>query len=217
MRFIRALIRLRIDESRAKFMINTHHRSSRALFLAAALWMLMATVAEAKKTKDPDELFNPLLGVQWSHWLVGPIAEDKEIEAYLQLTSDAEAEAFAETFWAKRNQGTAVFKKSSEDLFKARTEEANKRFTEGTFPGNRTARGTVLIIYGEPEKISFESPKKLGYPPLEIWEYGKDSEKGLDDKKPKKRYRFVEIDGSTVLYTGQSLRVDPRARLKIRN
>lgn len=175
--------------------------------------------AEAKKARDAEELFNPLLGVQWSHWLVGPIAQmadDKEIDAYLRLTSDQEAEAFAETFWAKRNEGTKVFTKTPEELFRERTTEADKRYSEGTYPGSRTARGTVLILYGEPEEIKFESPEKLGYPPLEVWEYAKSNDKGLDGKKPKKRYRFVEIKDSTVLYTGQPLRTDPRARLRAR-
>ena len=188
------------------------------LLLIAAL--TIATVAGAKKPKDPEELFNPLLGVKWSHWLVGPvveIADEKEVDAYLRLTSDEEAEAFVEAFWAKRNEGTAVFQKTPQDLFEARTIEADKRYSEGTYPGSRTARGAVLIIYGEPDDIVFESPKKLGYPPLEVWEYSKKSEKGLDGKKPKRRYRFVEIKDSTVLYTGQPLRVDPRAKMRIRN
>ena len=184
------------------------------------VFALAASTEAKKKPKDPEELFNPLLGVQWSHWLVGPIAEiadEKEIDAFLRLTTDEEAVAFAESFWAKRNADTAVFQKTPEDLFKLRTEDADKRFSEGTFPGSRTDRGTTLILYGEPKEITFESPKKVGYPPLEVWEYEKSAEKGLNGKKPKRRYRFVEIKGSTVLYTGQPLRADPRARLRVRN
>ena len=48
------------------------------------LWA--SAVAAARKPPNPEELFNPLLGVQWSHWLVGPvswIANDEEIEDYL--------------------------------------------------------------------------------------------------------------------------------------
>lgn len=195
-------------------------RHTPAWIAATALALGLATSAEAKKPKDPEELFNPLLGVQWSHWLVGPIveiADEQEIDAFLRLTTDEEAAAFARSFWDKRNEGTAVFKKTPEDLFKQRTEEADKRFSEGTFPGSRTDRGTTLILYGEPDEITFESPKKLGYPPLEVWEYSKAAEKGLDGNKPKRRIRFVEIKGSTVLYTGQPLRADPRARLKVRH
>lgn len=197
---------------------RSYNRLTTLLLVTA--WLFAAGLADAKKPKDPNDLFNPLLGVQWSHWLVGPIVEiatEKEVDAYLVLTSDAEAEAFAEAFWQKRNEGTKLFTKTPQDLFKARTEEAEKRFSEGTYPGSRTARGTILILYGEPEKISFESPKKVGYPPLEVWEYSKSADKGLDGKKPKKRYQFVEVDGSTILYTGQRLRVDPRSRLGIRN
>ena len=198
---------------------DTPSRPLRFLPLVVLL-AFAVTAADAKKPKDPEELFNPLLGVDYSHWLVGPVVEmasEKEVEAYLGLTSDEEARAFITGFWAERNQGTAVFKKTPEDLFRLRVEEADKRFSEGTYPGSRTARGTVLILYGEPEKISFESPQKVGYPPLEVWEYPKDAEKGLDDERPKRRYRFVEVGESTVLFTGQNLRADPRARLRIRN
>ena len=196
------------------------NRDHRLVLLLVPALLFSAVVLDAKKPKDPEELFNPMLGVQWSHWLVGPIAEiadEKEIDAYLRVLSDEEAEAFVETFWAKRNEGTALFKKTPQDLFNLRTEEANKRFSEGTYPGSQTGRGTILVLYGEPESIDFEPPQKLGYPSLEVWKYAKGSDKGLDGKKPKKRYRFVEIDGSTVLYTGQPLRPDPRARLKIRH
>lgn len=190
------------------------------LGLIFLLVQVFAAPGFAKKPKDPEELFNPLLGVKWSHWLVGPvvqIAYEKEVDAYLRLTSDEEAEAFAAAFWEKRSKGTEIFKKTPKDLFDARNVEADKRYSEGAFPGSRTDRGTLLILYGEPTEVTFESPKKLGYPPLEVWEYAKGSDKGLDGKKPKRRYRFVEIKGSTVLYTGQPLRVDPRAKMRIRN
>ena len=198
----------------------SHRRPRPFLLLLLLTASLVSATANAKKPKDPEELFNPLLGVQWSHWLVGPIvqiADEKEVDTYLRLTSDEDAAAFVETFWAKRNEDTALFKKTPKDLFDARSEEANKRYTEGTYPGNRTDRGTVLILYGEPDEIAFESPKKVGYPPLEVWEYSKKAEEGLDGKKPKRLYRFVEIKGSTVLYTGQPLRPDPRAKLRIRH
>ena len=56
----------------------------------------------------------------------------------------------------------------------------------------------------------------MGGPTLEAWIYPKDAEKGLDGDKPKRRIRFVEIDGRTVLYTGQRLRRDLRDELRRR-
>lgn len=190
--------------------------------LAAPLFLLLvaalvAAPALGKKPKDPDELFNPLLGVEYAHWLVGPMVEmatEKEVEEFLFLASDEKAAAFVESFWQRRNAQAKLFEKTPRQTFEARAEEADKKYSEGTYPGRRTARGTVLILHGEPEKIEFESAQRLGDPPLEVWTYPKAAEKGLDGKKPKRQYRFVRIRDSVVLYTGQSLRQDPRDRLR---
>ena len=72
----------------------------------------------------------------------------------------------------------------------------------------------MLILYGEPESIEFESPRKVGDPPLEVWNYPKDAPEGLDGEEPKRLYRFVDLGDTTVLYTGQKIRRDPRDRLR---
>ena len=189
-----------------------------AVLLAVSALMLTALgPAWAKKPKDPVELFTPMLGIEYAHWLVGPIVEmasEKEVETYLFLTSDEKAAEFVEKFWEKHNEGTPVFQKTPRQTFEERAEEADKKYSEGTYPGRRTDRGTVLILYGEPETIEFESPQRVGDPPLEVWKYPKGAEKGLDGKKPKRQFRFVRIRDSVVRYTGQSMRQDPRDRLK---
>ena len=194
--------------------------SSRVLLLATLLALLLAASVEAKKkNRSDDELFNLFLGPAYAQWLVGPIAEvatDEEINAFLALMSDDEAKAFIEDFWAQRNATAPVFGKTPEQVFEARAVEADKRFTEGAYPGRRSARGAKLIVFGEPESIEFESPERVGDPPLELWTYAKDAEVGLGGDKPKRRYRFVKIENSTVLYTGQKLRQDPRERLRRR-
>jgi GWxTD domain-containing protein len=172
-----------------------------------------------KKWPEPEEIFNPLLGPQYSHWLVGPIyhmASEKEVEDFQLLVDDAEAKDFIEAFWAKRNAGTKVFTETPQQIFEGRAAEADKRFTEGAYPGSRTDRGAVFILYGEPEDIEFESPQKVGGPTLEVWIYPKNAEAGLDGDKPKHRIRFVEIKERTVFYTGQRLRRDPRDEIRRR-
>lgn len=179
--------------------------------------LLFAAVGEAKKKKlptDPEELFNPLLGIEYSHWLVGPIARmatEEEIERYLQLASDEEAAAFIEEFWKKRNEGTPVFTDTPQEIFERRVAEADKLFTEGTFPGSHSDRGTIYVLYGEPEKRYYDRPRRVDEPVTEVWEYPKDAEPGLDGEKPKRRYRFVKLGERTVLYTEQ-MKNDPRLR-----
>lgn len=168
----------------------------------------VAAPATAKRAPTAEDLFNPLLGIEHSYWLVGPIAliaSEKEVSAFLALTSDEEAERFIAEFWARRNEGTPVFTKTPEKLFEERSIEADKRFTQAAYPGRRSDRGTIFVVYGEPEKIEYESPTEVDRPTLEAWHYGKDA-KGLDGKAPKKIYRFFQDGEQTVFYTGQKVR-----------
>jgi GWxTD domain-containing protein len=190
--------------------------------MAGVLILLLVVspiAALKKKWPDSEEIFNPLLGPATSHWLVGPIyhmASDAEVEEYQLLSDDEEAKKFIAAFWKERNAGTKVFTETPEQIFQKRAEKADKEYTEGAVPGQHTDRGTVLILYGEPEDVEYESPRSLGGPTLEAWIYPKDGTKGLDGEVPKKRFRFVKIGTETVLYTGQKRRRDPREELKRR-
>ena len=174
--------------------------------LTAVLLAAPAAAAKGKKPTDPAELFNPLLSIEYSHWLVGPIADVAsagEVEAYLALASDEEAARFIDEFWTRRAEGYGFFDKKPRQVFEERAAAADKRFTEGALPGRGTDRGRVWVVYGEPAEIVFEKPIDAGVPTLEVWKYGKDAAEGLDGQRPKRVYRFVEIDGSKVLFTGR--------------
>ncbi|MEO1366965.1 MAG: GWxTD domain-containing protein, partial [Acidobacteriota bacterium] len=100
--------------------------------------LAVAFPAQAKKPTDPDDLFNPLLGPDYSHWMVGPLVEmatEDEVEAFLLLVSDEDARTFVERFWDARNAGAEVFTKTPQQIYEARAEDADKRFTEGAYPG----------------------------------------------------------------------------------
>lgn len=181
--------------------------------------ILAAPAAALKKPVDAEELFNPLLGVEYSHWLVGPIYEmatEREVEEYLRLTSDQEAASFVEAFWARHNEGTELFKKTPQQLFNERAQTADSRYSEATYPGRLTDRGTVYILFGEPEDVEFESSEHLGGPPIETWIYGKGRGKGLHGEKPDKRYRFMEIDGKTTFFNNQLSEREARRRQRRR-
>lgn len=183
-----------------------------SLALALLLAALTAVPAEAKKEKKPrypEELFNPLLGIEYSHWLVGPIsrmASDQEIAEYLDLIDDGEAAAFIEAFWQERNEGTGFFEETPQQKFEKLAVEADKRFSEGARPGRLTDRGTIYILYGEPEEVEHTRPDRIDDPTLEQWTYPKDAPPGLDDESPKSTYRFVRVGDSTVFYNTASAR-----------
>lgn len=190
------------------------------LLIPALVLALAAAPLSAKKKRghdkptDPDALFNPLLGVDHSRWLVGAIARmasAEEIERYMTLTSDADAAAFIEAFWAQRNKGTPIFKRTPEQIFEARVAQANKRFSEAVIAGSKTDRGTIFVLYGEPANTSHERARTVGGVAPEVWEYSKDAKPGLDGQPPERHYRFIKLGGHTVFFREQ-MRRDPRLR-----
>ncbi len=196
-------------------------RRAASLTFAFLLAVALATPGSALKKKEVDveELFNPLLGVEYSHWLVGPIyhlASEQEVQQYLQLVSDEEAASFVAAFWGRHNEGTELFKKTAEQIFQTRAEKADSRYSEATFPGRLTDRGTIYILFGEPEDTEFESSELLDGPPLEVWIYGKDAAKGLNGEKPDKNYRFMRVDGKTTFFNAQTSEREARKRQRRR-
>ncbi len=185
----------------------------------AALLVLAAPGSALKKPVAAEDLFNPLLGVDYSHWLVGPIyhmASEQEVRDYLQLSSDEDAASFVEAFWNRRNQGTELFKKTPEQIFGGRAEKADNRYSEATFPGRLTDRGTIYILFGEPDETEFESSELLDGPPIEVWRYARDSAEGLSGEKPKKQYRFMRIGDETTFFNNRMSEREARKRQRRR-
>lgn len=171
-----------------------------------------ATAAQAApKVRPAIELINPFLGPDLSHWLVGPIARlasEEDIDAYLVLADDAGAEAFIEAFWSRQ----------SDDLrgrFEERAELTDRKFTESHHDGRRTDRGTIYILYGPPEKITYEEFRDVSDPDVELWTYPKKREPGLDGRRPERQYRFAK-EGDLTTFFKPMRPDDPRRRMYIR-
>jgi GWxTD domain-containing protein len=175
------------------------------IILLLAFTLVSPVEGGKKKPQNPEDLTNFLLSPRYSQWLVGPvalIATAEERSAYLRLQEDEEATAFIVSFWDKRG-GDSVFSTNGEKaIFDERAQEADRVFGEGTFRGHRTDRGTIFVLYGDPEEIRFEAAPRGRGEFMEIWEYPKEAEEGLDGKKPEKFYRFVKKDGKTTFYRG---------------
>ena len=194
------------------FWISYAAISSIALALAGGL--TLAEPAEAKKKPRPrEELTNFLLGPELSLWLVGAIgriASNEEIDRYLQLSSDEQAEAFIEEFWSRRRSADAVWPaKQPQGIYEARAREADRRFSEGARQGRRSDRGTIHILYGEPEEVKYEVASRPGANTIEVWVYPKKGEKGLDGRSPDRYYYFAKR-GEYTVETG------PPARQRLR-
>lgn len=177
--------------------------------LEAVLLLALAVAAPVeagkRKRQDPEELTNFLLSPRYSQWLVGPIAQiasGEERDLFLALQADEEAAAFITEFWEKRGGDSVFPTKGQKAVFDERAQEADRIFIEGTNRGHRTDRGTIFVLYGEPKEIRFEQAPRGRGEFLEIWEYAKEIEKGLDGKQPETLYRFVKKEGTTELYRG---------------
>jgi GWxTD domain-containing protein len=159
------------------------------------------------------DLTNPFLGPELSSWLIGPaarLATADEIKQFLALTDDAKAKAFIDAFWEKRNPRPGRENRIRE-TFDERSVQADKLFSEAGYRGRRTDRGTVFVLYGQPEKTEFEVSPIPNGPPIEVWTYPTEAPKGLDGRKPNPKYRFVKWGELTKLYIpGQDPRLHPQ-------
>jgi len=191
-------------------------RACAAVHLFSAL--LLAGVAGAgEKSYSPEELLQPFLGPALAQWLQGPIARiasEEEIDTFLRLKTDDEARRFIDAFWARRDQDPAREGNAALALYETRAVEADKRFSEAEVAGRRTDRGTVHILYGEPESVEYEEFRDVSGPDVELWRYPKKAEPGLDGRRPDRQYRFAKLGDLTRFYSARDLD-DPRRRRQV--
>lgn len=174
-----------------------------ALLAAVAGLALVSGCAGSAGTSRPaGELTNPLLGPGYAQWLagaVGKMAEPAEVSRYLALDSDFAAADFIEAFWERRDPEPATPGNPVRETFEARVVEADRRFGEAGVSGRKTARGTIYVLYGSPERTDFELPRRGG-PAVEVWFYADDAPPGLDGRQPAGSYRFQKIGDVTDFY-----------------
>ncbi len=158
--------------------------------LALALVLGAASAATAEDSLErlhPDDLINPFLGPAYTRWMVGPVgqlADEEERTLFLLMESEEPAKAFVEQFWSRRD---GALKRQ----FELRAAEADKRYSESGLLGRRTDRGMVYVLFGDPEKTEWEEHRDIDDPDIELWTYPKSAAKGLNGKKPARRYRFA--------------------------
>ncbi|MFL6234773.1 MAG: GWxTD domain-containing protein [Thermoanaerobaculia bacterium] len=160
----------------------------------------------AAPSRSRAELINPALGPDYSAWMVGAasrLATPEEVNEFLTLRDDPQAEAFVERFWQKHNPAPNKPGNPLRQELEKRSANADRQFSEAGLLGRRSDRGTIYVLYGLPKKIDHEvSPVRNG-PPLEVWIYGTDAPSGLDGRRPSPLYRFVKNGDVTVLYQGR--------------
>ncbi len=176
-----------------------------ALPLALSFWLASCASDGAPSRRRFEDLTNPLLGPEYTSYLIGAIsklASDEEILAFLALRDDAQAEQWVEAFWERRDLTPNVADDNPlRRAYEARAEEADRRYSEGGFRGRRTARGAVFVLYGPPQKVEFDIAPTASSSAIEQWTYPTDAGVGLDGRRPNGIYRFIKIGDLTVPYS----------------
>jgi len=174
-----------------------------ALLGAAALALVACgSGGAAAPSARPADLVNTSLGPDYASWLVGPVARmatPEEIETYSRLTSDFAAGDFIEGFWSRRDPDPGRPGNAVRLEFERRAADADRQYGEAGVLGRRTARGTIYVLYGKPEKVSFEVAPRNGSA-IEVWTYAEDAPPGLDGKRPAHFYWFHKEGGVTTFY-----------------
>ncbi len=181
-------------------------KSSSICWVVVVSLLAVAPAAGAKrgKQRSPDELVNVFLSPGRAQWLVGPIARllsEDQIEVYLGITEEGEAERFIDEFWADRQPLEGVPGMTARQQFELLAAEADRRFGEATYHGCRTDRGTVFILYGPPDKVDYKPARRSEDGELEVWYYAR-PRLGLDGKTPDTTYHFIREGDLTRFATG---------------
>ncbi len=179
----------------------------------AAVLLLVAVglACAGSRPLEVSDLTHPGLGPEYSQWLVGAVARlatPAEIDEFLALRDDAAAQEFITRFWERRDPDPARPGNPVLATFLARATAADQRFSEAGYLGRRTDRGTIFIVYGEPDASRFAVGEFVGEPAIEEWRYQPEERLGLDGKPPNAFYRFAKGRGDlTTFYRPKQRRV----------
>jgi len=130
--------------------------------------MLMAAAAAAQ------------LSPEYASWADGPegfLLTKKERSEWQEIRNDAEAKAFIELFWARRNPDPAAGFNTFRAEFQTKVRYADEHFGADGHRGALSDRAKVLILMGRPEGVQTRGPQQ-NLPPVGSASGGSDSVEG---------------------------------------
>jgi GWxTD domain-containing protein len=142
-----------------------------------------------KKSKDSgrEEASRTAYYKKWLDEDVVYIVSEEEKKVFKDLQNDEERESFIEQFWLRRDTDPRTPDNEFKEEHYRRIAYCNERFASG-FPGWKSDRGRVYIVFGEPAEI--ESHPSGGTYERLPWEGG-----GTTSTYPFERWRYRHIDG----------------------
>lgn len=96
-------------------------------------------------------------------WAKGPvqfIMTSEEKAAWQKVHTDADADAFAGLFWARRDPTPGTPQNEFREEFDAKVKYADDKLAGGRQRGSLSDRGKVLILFGSPSKASKQGGKQ---------------------------------------------------------
>jgi GWxTD domain-containing protein len=144
---------------------------------------------QSKKKKDAgkEEASRTAYYKKWLDEDVVYIISEEEKKVFKNLQNDEERESFIEQFWLRRDPDPRTSENEFKEEHYRRIAYANERFASG-YPGWKSDRGRVYIVFGEPAEIEAH-PSGGTYERLP-WEGG-----GTTSTYPFERWRYRHIDG----------------------
>ena len=140
-----------------------------------------ATKDEKRRQKAIQKEMESAYG-KWIKEEVPYIITDEERAAFRKLSTDDEREQFIEQFWERRNPNPNSLENEFKEEYYRRIAYSNERYASG-FPGWKTDRGRIYIMYGPPDEIEshpsggsyVRTPEEGGGEtstyPFETWRY----------------------------------------------
>ena len=137
--------------------------------------------------------------VDWLQWELGPagflMTKDEEKE-WKKITSEAQAKAFVDLFWARRNPDPAQPFNPFKAQFDSRVRYADDNFSYEGKRGALSDRGRVLIVMGPPHQAENRAPTE--------------TVERMDDQA----FGSDEVRGNAALWLYDPSRLPPKLKIK---
>ena len=135
------------------------------LILIASAAFAMAVVPQARQGLAERQQPRAVESNPYENWLNGPVSyiiNPREREAFEKLTTDEERDMFIQQFWERRNPNPGSRKNAFKEEIYRRVRFADAHFGVG-YPGWKSDRGHMYIMYGPPDEIHYY-PNAKPYP-----------------------------------------------------
>ncbi len=155
------------------------------VFSAGLLTIVGALALAAWQSQPPTPA---QLAAKWLNEDVVYIITNQERVAFKRLETDEERKHFIEQFWLRRDPTPGTPENEFKDEHYRRIDNANKRFGRAGFPGWKTDRGRIYIIYGPPDEV--EAHNSGGR-----YERTPEEGGGITSTYPFQQWRYRHIEG----------------------